>query len=75
MVTRLQNVHLVVDEIKTQSQLSDGDYEPSLEAFSPHIEKLVTLFGTEYDAHGLDEIVVSAIAPVVRTIVCLGARL
>jgi tuftelin-interacting protein 11 len=59
-------VHLIVDEIKTQCQLSGSEYELSLEAFSPHIEKLVTLFGAEYDTHSLDDIVVAAIAPVVR---------
>ena len=66
VLARLQNVHLIVDEIKTQSQLSGGDYGSSLEAFSPHIKKLVTHFETEYSTHGLDEIVVAAIAPVVR---------
>ncbi|KAF8523620.1 GC-rich sequence DNA-binding factor-like protein-domain-containing protein [Gautieria morchelliformis] len=66
LLSRLQNVHLIVDEIKAQCQPSGSDYEPSLEALSPHIEKLVTLFGAEYDTHKLDGIVVAAIAPLVR---------
>lgn len=66
VIARLQEVHLIVDEIKLQSQLSGSYSEPSLEVFSPFIEKLVTNFKSEYDRHGLDEIVVSAIAPVVR---------
>lgn len=66
VIARLQEVHLIVDEIKIQSQLSGSYSEPSLEVFSPLIEKLVTNFKSEYDRYGLDEIVVSAIAPVVR---------
>lgn len=65
VLARLQNIHLIVDEIKTQSQLFDRDYELSLEAFSPHIEKLMTFFKIEYYSYGLDEIIVGAISPVV----------
>lgn len=58
-------MHLIIDEIKTQSEQMNMDYEQSLEGFSPHIEKLITQFQSEYDLHKLDEIVVAAIAPVV----------
>lgn len=74
VLARLRDVHLIVDEIKTQSQLSGSDYGPSLDAFSPHIEKLVTTFKMEYDTLRLDEIVVGAIAPVVcmeSSLVCV----
>jgi len=66
VISRLQNVHLIVDDIKTRSEQSSGDYEPSLEAFSPPIERLLTEFAQEYDQYHLDEIVVAAITPVVR---------
>ena len=65
MISRLRDVCLIVDDIKAQSQDSNGNYETSLGVFSPHIEKLVTDFATEYDVYHLDEIVVGAIAPIV----------
>jgi tuftelin-interacting protein 11 len=65
VIARLQNVHLIVDEIKAQCQDSNSDYEPSLDAFSPHVQKLVTEFPQEFEVYHLDEIVVGAIAPVV----------
>ncbi|KAF8519028.1 TFP11-domain-containing protein [Hysterangium stoloniferum] len=68
LISRLQNIHLIIDEIKATSQSSEGDYEPSLEAFTPHIEKLVNEFSKEYEVHCLDEIVVAAIAPAVRVL-------
>jgi tuftelin-interacting protein 11 len=65
VISRLRNVRLIVDDIKTQAEKNNGDYEPSLEAFSPHIESLITQFQKEYDIYMLDEIVIAAIAPVV----------
>ncbi|KAF8587943.1 TFP11-domain-containing protein [Ramaria rubella] len=66
LIERLQNVHLIVDEMQAKSQLSSGDYEHSMDVFSPYIEKLVTEFANEYHVYRLDEIVVAAIAPTVR---------
>ncbi|GJJ10963.1 hypothetical protein Clacol_005192 [Clathrus columnatus] len=54
-----------LDEIKSTTQPS-GDYEVSLESFSPYIEKLVNEFAKEYETYRLDEIVVAAIAPTVK---------
>jgi len=44
-------------------------YEVSLEPFSPHFQKLISEYSYEYDKYGLDEIVVAAIAPIVRRMV------
>lgn len=65
MILRLQCIHLVFDEMKVVSQ-STGDHEILLESFSPYIEKLIKEFAKEYDTYRLDEIVIAAIAPIVR---------
>lgn len=41
--------------------------QPRLEAFDAVIDRLVFEFGPEFDALGLDEVVVGAIAPAVRS--------
>ncbi|KAA1469025.1 TFP11-domain-containing protein [Dentipellis sp. KUC8613] len=66
LIARLQQVHLVVDEIKTQSKELASVYEASLESLSPYFEKLLVQFPQEFDRYRLDEIVVAAIAPIVR---------
>lgn len=66
VIQRLQAIHLVVDEISTKAkELARSDYEPSLEAFSVPVEKLLTNYSKEYDRYRLDEIVVAAIVPTV----------
>lgn len=65
MIARLQQVHLVVDDIKVQAKelaMMDG---ATLEPFAPHFEKLLSQFPQEFDRYRLDSIVVAAIAPVV----------
>ena len=59
-------MHLVVDEISSKAkQIAVSDYEPSLEAFSAPVEKLLSEYSKEYDRYRLDEIVVAAIIPTV----------
>ncbi|EMD39286.1 hypothetical protein CERSUDRAFT_112934 [Gelatoporia subvermispora B] len=66
LIARLQQVHLVVDDINSQAQEMATMYEASLEPFSANFEKLLGLYPKEFDKYRLDEIVVAAIAPVVR---------
>lgn len=44
-------------------------YEASLEPFSPLVHKIADQYGEEFDRYGLDEIVVAAIAPLVRRMI------
>ena len=59
-------VLLVVDDIGTQAKQAATLYEVSLDIFSSNFETLVGQYQREYDRYRLDEIVVAAIAPVVR---------
>ena len=61
----MQQVRLVVDDIRTLSRQQASDYEASLEPFSPHFHKLLSQFPSEFDKYKLDGIVVAAIAPIV----------
>ena len=65
VISRLQQVSLVVDEINTKSRELASVYEATLDDFSPLFSKLLQ-FHTEFDRYRLDEIVVAAIAPIVR---------
>ncbi|KAF9240731.1 TFP11-domain-containing protein [Melanogaster broomeanus] len=69
LISRLQQVTLVVDEINTKSRELASVYEATLDDFSPLFSKLLVQFPTEFDKYRLDEIVVAAIAPIVRRIV------
>ena len=69
VMSRLQAVHLAVDEINTKAkEVDNSDYEPSLEAFSKIVERLTSEFPREFDRYRLDEVVVAAIVP---TVCCL----
>lgn len=68
VISRLQKVSLVVDEINTKSRELASVYEATLDDFSLPFSKLLQ-FPTEFDKYRLDEIVVAAIAPTVRRIV------
>ena len=68
VISRLQQVSLVVDEINTKSRELASVYEATLDDFSPLFSELLQ-FRTEFDKYRLDEIVVAAIAPTVRRIV------
>ena len=65
VIARLQQVHLVVDDIESRAKEMKSSYEVSLEPFTASFEKLIGLYPNEFDRYRLDEIVVAAIAPVV----------
>ncbi|KAK2463587.1 hypothetical protein APHAL10511_004338 [Amanita phalloides] len=69
LISRLQQVSLVTNDIQSLSKELSSVYEISLEPFSPFIYKLVSQFSTELDLYQLDEIIVAAIAPLVRRMV------
>ncbi|KAF9047173.1 TFP11-domain-containing protein [Hymenopellis radicata] len=68
LIARLQQVQLVSAEINTMSKELAGEYEPSLKSFDPLFERLLE-YEREFKRYRLDEIVVGAIAPVVRRMV------
>ena len=68
MIARLQQVHLIVDDINTQAKDMASSYEVSLEPFSSNFDKLLGLYPKEFDCYHLDEIVIAAIAPIVSII-------
>ncbi|KAJ7714737.1 GC-rich sequence DNA-binding factor-like protein-domain-containing protein [Mycena metata] len=69
LIARLQQIQLVASEIDTKSKELASVYEVSLEPFSPLFYKLVDQFSREFERYRLDEIVVAAIAPLVRRMV------
>jgi tuftelin-interacting protein 11 len=69
VITRLQQIQLVANDINTTARGLASAYEVSLEPFSPSIQKLINEYATEYDQYHLDGIVVAAIAPVMRRMV------
>ncbi|KAI5119134.1 hypothetical protein M0805_005740 [Coniferiporia weirii] len=67
LIRRLQAVHIVVDDLNTKvKEAAMSDYEPSLEAFSSLVERLVLEYPKEYDHYRLDELVVAAVVPTFR---------
>ena len=68
VIARLQQVHLVVDDINAQAKVAASTYEASLDPFSAHFEKLIGLYPAEFERYRLDEIVVAAIAPIVSIV-------
>ncbi|KAJ7203945.1 GC-rich sequence DNA-binding factor-like protein-domain-containing protein [Mycena haematopus] len=75
LIARLQQVQIVAHEIDTKSKELASVYEASLEEFSPLVYKLVDQFSHEFERYRLDEIVVAAIAPLVRRMVTTWAPL
>ena len=69
VISRLQQVSLVTKDIQSLSQELSSVYEISLEPFTPFVYKLVSQFSDEFDKYQLDEIIVAAIAPLVRRMV------
>ena len=69
VIARLQQVQLLANDINTTAKELTSVYEVSLEPFSPHFQKLISEYSYEYDKYRLDEIVVAAIAPVIRRLV------
>lgn len=56
-----------MDDINVRAKEAASTYEATLEPFSVSFDKLVGLYPNEFDRYRLDEIVIAAIAPVVRT--------
>lgn len=69
VIARLQQIQIVANDIQTIAKELASLYEVSLEPFSPPIQKLMNDYSPEYEKYGLDEVVVGAIAPVMRRIV------
>ncbi|KAG6866595.1 hypothetical protein C0991_002083 [Blastosporella zonata] len=69
LIERLQKVQLVANDISAKSKELSSMYEVSLEPFSPLFYRLVDQFSREFERYRLDEIVVAAIAPIVRRMV------
>ncbi|KAJ7625563.1 GC-rich sequence DNA-binding factor-like protein-domain-containing protein [Roridomyces roridus] len=69
LIARLQQVQIVASEIDVKSKQLASEYEMSLEPFSPLFYKLVDQYSLEFEKYRLDEIVVAAIAPLVRRMV------
>ena len=67
----MQQVHLVVGDIHALARQQAAVYEASLELFSPHFDKLLSQFPSEFNKYRLDEVVVAAIVPIVRCQYCL----
>ena len=66
VIARLQQIHLVVDDINSEAKRLSASYEPTLDPFLPSLDKLLGQFANDFDRHRLDEVVVAAISPVVR---------
>ena len=66
VISRLQQVHLVVDDINAKAKEMASVYEASLDPFSASFAALLGQYPKEFDRYRLDEIVVAAIAPIVR---------
>lgn len=69
VISRLQQVTLVVDEINAKSTELSSMYEANLDDFSPLFSTLLVEYPAEFGRYRLDEIVVAAIVPVVRRVV------
>ncbi|KAF9006058.1 GC-rich sequence DNA-binding factor-like protein-domain-containing protein [Cyathus striatus] len=69
LIARLQQIQIVTNDINNVSKELSSVYEVSLESFSPLFHELADKFASEFDKYKLDEIVIAAIAPVVRRMV------
>lgn len=63
VISRMQQIHIVVEDINAQAKTLASAYELSLDPFSPLFSKLLVQFPSEFERYRLDEIVVAAIAP------------
>lgn len=68
VIARLQQIHLVVDDINSEAKRLSASYEPALDSFSPSFDKLLGQFAGDFDRYRLDEVVVAAISPVVSVL-------
>jgi len=65
VIARLQQIHLVVDDINSEAKKLSASYEPTLDPFVPSFDKLLGQFSGDFDRYRLDEVFVAAISPVV----------
>ena len=65
VIARLQQIHLVVDDITSEAKRLSVSYEPTLDLFSASFDKLLGQFASDFDRYRLDEVVVAAISPAV----------
>ena len=65
VIARLQQIHLVVDDINSEAKRLSISYEPTLDPLSPSFDKLLGQFAGDFDRYRLDEVIVAAISPVV----------
>ena len=65
VIARLQQIHLVVDDINLEAKRLAASYEPTLDLFSPSFDKLLGQFTGDFYRYRLDEVVVAAVSPVV----------
>lgn len=59
-------MQIIAEEINGLSNAVASDYDATLDPFSPALFRLVADYPAEFDRYRLDEIVVAAIAPLVR---------
>jgi tuftelin-interacting protein 11 len=69
VIARLQQIRITASDIEATAKELSSLYEISLVPFDPHFQQLIQNYSTEYEKYRLDEIVVAAIAPVVRRMV------
>ncbi|KZT37727.1 TFP11-domain-containing protein [Sistotremastrum suecicum HHB10207 ss-3] len=68
LISRLQALHLTVDELSEKARELEQLPVTTLDAFETVIEKLTTVNPKEYSSYHVDEIVVAALAPSIRKI-------
>ena len=66
LISRFQQIQIIASDISALSKEQASAYEVSLEPFSPFVCRLVDQFPMELEKYGLDEVVVAAVAPLVR---------
>lgn len=69
VIARLQRIRIIANDIEAMAKDLSSLYEVSLSPFIPHFHKLINDYSAEYERFRLDEVVVAAIAPVVRRMV------
>lgn len=68
MIARLQQVQLIANDINSKSKELASVYEVTLDPLTPLFQNLMDGYAHEFDRYGLDELIVAAIAPLVRRI-------
>lgn len=68
-IARLQQIQAIVQDISGVTKALAVSPSPTLAGFMPLFDQLIFSFSAEYAALGLDEVVVAALAPVVRRLV------